>query len=106
MLLVSLNNCHLTASLCCRCSNEISRRTLPHLGGVALRTLTVQANHAGVTTESLHKALHAARIRGSELADQIQKRRAELARVKITAGKRKPTDEVTQILQRLADNDS
>ncbi len=55
----------------------------PHLGGVALRTLTVQANHAGATTESLHKALHAARIRSSELADQIQKLRAELARVKI-----------------------
>ena len=86
----------------------------PHLGGVALRTLTVQANHAGATTESLHKALHAARIRGSELADQIQKLRAELARVKIelkhqreggfascqqyedsTAGKRKPTDDLT-----------
>ena len=86
----------------------------PDLGGVALRTLTVQANHAGATTECLHKALHTARIRNSELADQIQKLRAELARVKFelklerrgsfaacqqykdsTAGKRKPTDDLT-----------
>ena len=28
MLLVSISNDHLTASFCCRCSNEISRRTL------------------------------------------------------------------------------
>jgi hypothetical protein len=54
----------------------------PHLGGAALGTLMIQANHTGETTENLARTLDTERIRNSELAEQIQKLRAELARVK------------------------
>ena len=51
----------------------------PHLGGAALGTLMIQANHTGETTENLVRTLDTERIRNSELAEQIQKLRAELA---------------------------
>ena len=42
----------------------------------------IQANHTGETTENLVRTLDTERIRSSERAEQIQKLRAELARVK------------------------